>query len=129
MIRPRSVGPAVAVVASVVALAGRAPSLAAQTRDSVPYPIGEVVVTAPRQASEAVTTTHVVDSADLRAVDARTLADALPLVPGVTMRLAAEGIPRVDIRGYRTRQVLLLLDGIPIHSTFDGSTPPSSRPS
>ncbi|HET7599605.1 MAG TPA: TonB-dependent receptor plug domain-containing protein, partial [Gemmatimonadales bacterium] len=127
MVRRRPLGLPTAVAAVAVLPAG-ASSLAAQARDSLPYPIGEVVVTAPRAASEAVTTTRVVDSADLRAADARTLADALPLLPGVVTRLAAEGVPRVDIRGYRTRQVLLLLDGIPINSTFDGQFDPTLIP-
>ncbi|HEX5818809.1 MAG TPA: TonB-dependent receptor plug domain-containing protein, partial [Gemmatimonadales bacterium] len=97
-------------------------------QESAPYPIGEIVVTGQRPPAERITTLRVADSSDLRAVDARTLADALPLLPGVTTRLAAEGVPRIDVRGYRTRHVTLLLDGIPINSTFDGQFDPTLIP-
>ncbi|HEX5633630.1 MAG TPA: TonB-dependent receptor plug domain-containing protein, partial [Gemmatimonadales bacterium] len=100
----------------------------AGAQEIAPYPIGEIVVTGERPPAERITTLRVADSADLRAVDARTLADALPLLPGVTTRLAAEGVPRIDVRGYRTRHVTLLLDGIPISSTFDGQFDPTLIP-
>ncbi len=57
---------------------------------------------------------------------ARTLDEALTLVPGLFVRTGGEGSPRIDIRGFRTRHVQLLLDGIPINSTFDGQFDPST---
>ena len=111
-----------------VLLLASCPAASAWAQEQTPYPIGEIVVTGQRPPAERITTLRVADSTDLRAVDARTLADALPLLPGVTTRLAAEGVPRIDVRGYRTRHVTLLLDGIPINSTFDGQFDPTLIP-
>ena len=40
------------------------------------------------------------------------------------MRKGNEGTPRIDMRGLRSRHVLLLLDGIPFNSTEDGQFDP-----
>jgi outer membrane receptor protein involved in Fe transport len=90
------------------------------------YRLGEVVVSAPRLGVEATGTVHSVTAEEIAARGARTLDQALALVPGLTMRTANAGSPRIDIRGLRTRHVLLLLDGIPINSTFDGQFDPST---
>lgn len=37
-------------------------------------------------------------------------------------------MPRIDIRGLRTRNILLLLDGVPLNSAYDGQFDPRSIP-
>jgi len=59
---------------------------------------------------------------------AKTLAQALALVPGVYLRLAAQGVPRVNIWGFRTRQIKLLINGVPVNSPYDGNFDPSLIP-
>jgi outer membrane cobalamin receptor len=90
------------------------------------YRLGEVVVSEPRAGVEAAATVHTVTAKEIKAMGARTLDEALTLVPGVVLRTGGEGTPRIDIRGFRTRHVLLLLDGTPINSTFDGQFDPST---
>ena len=69
-----------------------------------------------------------IDQHDLELLGARSLEDALRLVPSVNTRYGGDGTPRMDIRGLRTRQVKLLLNGIPFNSTFDGQFDPSLIP-
>jgi outer membrane receptor protein involved in Fe transport len=93
-----------------------------------PYPLGEIVVSADEPASEASATVRQVTAADIEAYGARTLDEAIGLLPGVYVRLGADGTPRVDLRGLRTRQVTLLLDGVPLNATSDGQFDPSLLP-
>lgn len=102
-----------------------APLWAAETAAPT-YRLGEVVVTASQGGAEAVGTVHTVTASEIKARGAHTLDEALSLVPGLNTRTANAGTPRIDIRGFRTRHVLLLLDGIPINSTFDGQFDPST---
>ena len=60
---------------------------------------------------------------------ARSLDDALDLLPGVNVRTGGNGSPRIDVRGYRTRQVKLRLNGVPFGKTFDGQFDPTLNPS
>ena len=42
------------------------------------------------------------------------LQQALEMVPNLNVRTGGQGVPRVDIRGLRTRHIKLLVDGIPL---------------
>jgi vitamin B12 transporter len=46
----------------------------------------------------------------------------------VYVRSGSDGTPRVDLRGFRTRQVVLLLDGVPLNATSDGQFDPTLVP-
>lgn len=91
-------------------------------------PVYDVTVTSERDVVEKVATTHQVDREDIRQQSARTLDEALVHVPGVVIRTGGDGVPRIDMRGMRTRQVLLLLDGVPLNSSEDGQFDPSLIP-
>ncbi|HEX9106660.1 MAG TPA: TonB-dependent receptor, partial [Longimicrobiales bacterium] len=97
----------------------------AGARGSIPgdtgvFELREIVVSARRPVSQAAATVRIVDGARMRALGARTLDQALAPVPGVGVRTGGEGVPRVEFRGFRPRQLLVLLDGVPLNSTFDG---------
>lgn len=96
------------------------------------YTLGEVVVsgTAADGGSrvEASETVYTVIAEEIRTSGAKTLDQAIALLPGVNVRTGAEGVPRIDIRGFRTRHVLLLLDGVPMNSAFDMQFDPTSIP-
>ena len=81
-----------------------------------------------RPIIERSSTVRTVTQDDIRAYGARTLDEALALLPGVQIRTGGAGVPRVDVRGFRGRHVVLLLDGIPLNSTFDGQADPSLIP-
>jgi len=97
-------------------------AMADDTPDQTPeYDLGEVVVTAPEERGvESVGTLHEVTAQQIELRHATILDRALELLPGLDVRRGAQGIPRVNIRGMRSRHVVLLLNGIPFNSTFDG---------
>jgi outer membrane cobalamin receptor len=101
-----------------------------QTQDNytTTYTLGEVVVSAEKEVVEAVGTVREITSEDIKNKGARDLDEALKLLPGVYIRTGGDGIPRVDLRGFRSRHVILLLDGIPINSTYDGNFDPTLIP-
>ncbi|MBX6366234.1 MAG: TonB-dependent receptor plug domain-containing protein, partial [Gemmatimonadetes bacterium] len=101
-------------------------ALAAQ--ESPVYRMGEIVVSAERPVSEAAATLRVVTAEEIEASGARTLDEALALVPGLDVRTGGQGVPRVDFRGFRPRHVILLLDGIPFNADWDGQADPSLIP-
>ncbi len=90
---------------------------------TAPYSLGEVVVSAGRPAENAVATLEIT-SDDIEKKHITTLDQALELLPGLDVRKGGEGIPRVNIRGYRSRHTILLLNGIPVNSTYDGQFDP-----
>lgn len=92
------------------------------------YTLGEVIVSGQGEGVEASETVHTVTAEDIRSKGARTLDQAISLLPGVNVRTGNEGVPRIDIRGFRTRHVVLLLDGIPMNSAFDQQFDPTLIP-
>ena len=99
-----------------------------ENSDEGVYTLGEVVVSARQDVVETAGTVREVTAQDIQDKDARTLDQALQLLPGVEIRTGAGGIPRIDIHGFRSRHVLLLLDGMPLNSTYDGQFDPSIIP-
>jgi outer membrane receptor protein involved in Fe transport len=74
---------------------------------------------------EEVGTTRRIGRADIEARNARTLDEALRLLPGIYVRTGGDGTPRIDVRGFRSRHVLLLINGVLVNSTADGQFDPA----
>jgi len=91
-----------------------------RSQDSVRFTLGEVVVSARRPAAERSATVRLVTREDIVASGAHTLDQALSLLPGLRVRTGSDGVPRSDVRGFRSRHVVMLLDGIPLNAAFDG---------
>lgn len=92
------------------------------------YTLGEVVVTEERDGVESIGTVVEITARDIEQKNARNLCEALELLPGLDVRTGAKGIPRINLRGFRSRHVLLLLNGIPFNSTYDGQFDPAIIP-
>lgn len=92
------------------------------------YVLGEVVVESAKPGVEDVTNVSEVTAKDIETRGATTLNEAIEMLPGVYIRTAAEGTPRIDIRGFRTRHIKLLVNGAPLQSTYDGQFDPASIP-
>jgi vitamin B12 transporter len=88
-------------------------------------PTYSVSVTESSELVEQVGTTRRIGRAEIESRNARTLDEALRLIPGVYIRTGGDGTPRVDIRGFRSRHVLLLIDGVQVNSTADGQFDPA----
>ncbi len=100
----------------------------ADGNQSKPYELGEIVVVAPGSGQESVGTVTRISAEELKAMGAKTLDEGLRFVPGLTVRVGGAGTPRVDIRGLRTRHVLLLVNGIPVKNTYDDQFDPTTIP-
>jgi outer membrane cobalamin receptor len=115
--------PAVASLALVLLLA--APALAQAPAAPPEY---DVYVTEDGEVVEQIGPRRVIERDRIEERSARSLDEALRLEPGIYVRTGGEGVPRVDLRGLRSRQVQLLLDGIPFNSTEDGQFDPALIP-
>jgi len=98
--------------------------LSAQTLPQAP-PTFSVSVTEPYELIEDVGTVRRIGRADIDARNARTLDEALRLLPGISVRTGGDGTPRIDVRGFRSRHVLLLINGVLVNSTSDGQFDPA----
>ncbi|MRR14313.1 TonB-dependent receptor, partial [archaeon] len=93
------------------------------------FDLGEVVVSSSAlNAMEAAETVHEISAAEIKRSGARTIDEALVLQSDVNIQVGNEAVPRVNIRGFRSRHVLLLLDGVPMNSSFDQQFDPSMIP-
>jgi vitamin B12 transporter len=92
------------------------------------FTLEEIVIEGARPDLEKTGRLRVIPAEELEERGVRTLDEALNLVPGLNVRVGAGGVPRLDIRGLRSRHVLLLLDGIPLNSTYDGQMDPRLIP-
>jgi len=88
-------------------------------------PTFQVSITEPSEIVEHIGTIRRITRADIEARNARTLEEALRLLPGVYVRTGGDGTPRIDVRGFRSRHVLLLINGVMVNSTADGQFDPA----
>jgi len=65
------------------------------------YSLGEVVVTGKNEGVEATGSVITITAEDIKDKNARTLDQALNLLPGLNVRTGGEGVPRIDIRGFK----------------------------
>ncbi len=115
----------VTILAGTMVFGGAMNLHAAPVDDGV-YRLGEVVVSGEETGVEAIGTTHRVTAEEIEKRGARTLNEAINLLPGVNVRTGGDGAPRIDMRGFRTRHIKLLLNGTPYNSTFDGQFDPAT---
>ncbi len=92
------------------------------------YALGEVVVTAQNGGVESVGTVAEITAEDIEQKNARNLSQAIELLPGLDVRTGGNGVPRIRMRGFTSRHVVLLLNGVPFNSTYDGQFDPSIIP-
>jgi outer membrane receptor protein involved in Fe transport len=84
-----------------------------------------VTVTERSDVVEQVGTVRRIGREEIEARHARTLDEALQLLPGLYVRTGGDGTPRIDVRGFRSRHVLLLINGVQVNSTSDGQFDPA----
>ena len=112
--------PRIACLAGALAAVLASRPAAAQTT-----PTFSVSITEASELVEEVGTTRRIGRAEIEARNARTLDEALRLLPGIYVRTGGDGTPRIDVRGFRSRHVLLLINGVPSNSTADGQFDPA----
>ncbi|WP_285164917.1 TonB-dependent receptor plug domain-containing protein [Shewanella goraebulensis] len=65
---------------------------------------------------------------EIEASGAQSLDLILANVPGIYVRVGGQGAPRVDIRGFKARHVIYLINGVPANDAEDGQFDPSVIP-
>jgi outer membrane cobalamin receptor len=86
------------------------------------FPLPEIAVTAKRIEAPATIVVRTVSIQDIEAWNAPTAGEALTYVAGVNIQIGGSSADsRAWIRGFRDRDVLVLFDGIPIASGFEGT--------
>lgn len=99
---------------------------------SAPEPAYEGVSSGRAQSGrivEQITTVDEVTAAQIERSGASTLDEAVRLVPGVAIVNGGDGVPRINIRGFRTRNITLLIDGVPRTGPMMDNSIPGQFPS
>ncbi|MFS1425491.1 TonB-dependent receptor plug domain-containing protein [Shewanella sp. 10N.286.48.B5] len=98
-------------------------------RDAI-FNVSEVIVVHGERGSviESATTHWSLDEAEIKASGAQSLDQVLKNVPGIYVRTGGQGTPRVDIRGFKARHVIYLINGVPANDAEDGQFDPSLIP-
>ena len=78
--------------------------------------LGEIVVHGHQPIISEVTSTHELDKVLLEQRGDRGLEQALEVTPNLKLRVGGKGIPRIDVRGLKSRHIKFLVNGIPFHS-------------
>ena len=84
-----------------------------------PLKLEEITVAASR-ADAVLPARTVVERDEITASRKSELGDVLELTPGVNLRDGGRGAPRLDVRGFDQRAVLLTLDGVPVYEPWNG---------
>ncbi|MCK4409610.1 MAG: TonB-dependent receptor plug domain-containing protein, partial [Candidatus Eisenbacteria sp.] len=61
------------------------------------------------------------ESEDVQQVGVDNLSDALRLVPGIVVRMNSRGDAKLSTRGIGEREIVVLVDGVPISDSYTGS--------
>lgn len=102
-------------------LACAAALLAAATAAVADAELGVVEVIAYREAGSQLPT-DLIEAPQLDSAARRDLADALDLLPAVTVtRVGGRNEALIQLRGYDSRQVPLFIDGVPVYVPYDGN--------
>ncbi|QIZ77297.1 TonB-dependent receptor [Ferrimonas lipolytica] len=79
-------------------------------------------------AQQLATTSYTIDADAIAQQGALSLDQVLATVPGVFVRTGGQGRPLIDIRGFKTRHALLLINGVPANASYDGQFDTRSIP-
>ncbi len=113
----------ISIVSVMLSLVLCAPAAAeeqgANPKNTGVFTLGDVVVTDEKEGPQG--TVDRVDEGALRQFNRDDLAEALDLMPGVTLsRSGARNERTVFVRGFDLKHVPLFMDGIPIYVMYDG---------
>lgn len=85
------------------------------------FELGEVVVSAKKEAVNLATTVTEISEQDIKARGAQTAAEALDQIPGVDVKTGRKGQSFVYTRGFSQQDVKVLIDGVPARETYSGT--------
>lgn len=95
-------------------------SLTAAAQESDVFELGEIIVTGAQEKAPVINTTTEVTAADIEKSGATSVGAALSGLSGVWTTTGGKNVMNVEIRGMLQGKVLVLLDGVPMTSPYDG---------
>lgn len=105
------------VISALAANAAHAGNVKATERKDGKKEIEQIVVTGtrtPKSLEDSPVPIDIITAADLQAVTTGTLANALQFIPGVVVTRTAKGGYSVEMQGFDSKRVLVLIDGLPV---------------
>jgi outer membrane cobalamin receptor len=104
--------------------------LLGEDKDQKPFthPTFVDVVVVQGEAVEKTATVTLVTAEEIKEKGIKTAAEALETIPGLHVRVGGKGEAYVRLRGFRQREIALLVDGVPVSSPYDGQLDLSSLP-
>jgi len=84
------------------------------------FTLGTVEVSGSRQADTGLGDVQRIGSAEMEQANADTVADAVRLLPGVSLTRNNRNEEMLSLRGFDSRQVPVYVDGIPLYVPYDG---------
>jgi len=84
------------------------------------YDLGEIVISGVKAVAPAVASVVEVTSADIEAIGAKSVAEALSYTAGVRVSVGLKDEADVKLRGFKQSKLLVLMDGVPVSSPFYG---------
>jgi iron complex outermembrane recepter protein len=106
---------------TVKAPAGQTVAVPAEKKDYEAFDLGELYVRGERLATvQDVTDVVQISQEEIRATNAKTVAEALQYVPGIVVSTGRKDEPNIMIHGLDQSRALILIDGIPYYETYYG---------
>lgn len=100
---------------------GKGTITSADKKDYEAFDLGELYVRGERLATvQDVTDVVQISQEEIRATNAKTVAEALQYVPGVVVSTGRKDEPNVMIHGLDQGRALILIDGVPYYETYYG---------
>jgi len=112
------VAPLVIIAILTVAFAATAGAQDRKTGEDV-FTLGEIEVKDRSEVSKNVTVEKIYQE-EMRDYNKNTVAEAVSMLPGVTLSNNSRGEQMVSVRGFDMKRVPIFLDGIPIYVPYDG---------
>lgn len=92
-----------------------------EKKDYEAFDLGELYIKGERLATvQDVTDVVQVTQEDIKATNAKTVAEVLQNVPGIVVSIGRKDEPNVAIHGLDQSRALILIDGVPYYETFYG---------
>ncbi|MBR9727316.1 TonB-dependent receptor [Shewanella intestini] len=102
----------------------------AAEKDTSKLNVAEVIVVHGERTpvTESANTQWTMNDEQIQATGAQRLDQVLKYIPGIYVRMGGKGTPRIDIRGFKSRHIIYLINGVPANEAEDGQFDPSLIP-
>ncbi|GAU07397.1 TonB-dependent receptor plug domain-containing protein [Desulfoplanes formicivorans] len=107
------------ILALIIGLMGQT-AWAEDGSQAAVYNLGEMVVTGDKPGVKDMAITNDITSEEIKATNAKTVAEALQYVPGITVTTGVKNQPNISMHGFDSSKILILIDGIPYYETNYG---------